>query len=176
MAMDQERSRYDSVMIGALLYLPVQVIERRVTQAVAGYGFSDYRPTHRIVFQFCRPEGSRLTELAERAGVTKQTMGETVEYLVQHGYFERVPDPTDGRATLIRRTERGWDVSRIARQVVEELQQEWAQGLGEKEFAQLLQHLRRLATFLDEPTGPAGTPQINQPPRAKQGASRPKRP
>lgn len=172
--MGQDTSRYDSLMIGALLYLPIRVLERRVAQAIATYGFADYRPTHQVVFQFCRPEGSRLTELAERAGVTKQTMGESIEYLVQHGYFERVPDPTDGRAILIRRTERGWDVNRIARQVVEEIQQEWAQTLGEASFSQLLQHLRRLAMLLDEPPGPASTPQTKKAPGQKrsQGAPR----
>ena len=143
--MAEQSTRYDSLMIGALLAIPVQVIGRRVSAALAQQGFTDYRPTYQVVFQWCRPEGSRLTELAERAGVTKQSMGEIIDVLDQRGYVERVPDPTDGRAILIRRTERGWEVNRIARQVVEQLQQEWAQALGEEQFAQLLHDLLPIA-------------------------------
>ena len=53
------------------------------------------------------PEGSRLTELAERARMTKQSVGEVATDLEQRGYVERVPDPADGRAKIIRLTERG---------------------------------------------------------------------
>ncbi len=148
--MSEQSTPYDSLMIGALLAIPVQVIGRRVLAALAERGFTDYRPTYQVVFQWCKPEGSRLTELAERAGVTKQSMGEIIDVLEQRGYVERVPDPSDGRAILIRRTERGWEVNRIARQVVEQIQQEWAQALGEEQFAQLLHDLRRLAILLDE--------------------------
>jgi DNA-binding MarR family transcriptional regulator len=154
--MTQDQFHYDSLMIGALLALPLQVIGRRVANALARHGFTDYRLTYQSVFQWCRPEGSRLTELASRAGVTKASMGEIIDALVQRGYMERVPDPTDGRALLIRRTERGWEVNRVARQVVEEIQQEWIHALGEEQFTHLLDALRQLATILKEPPGAAG--------------------
>ena len=153
--MTQKSSVYDTLMIGALLAIPTQVIGRRVVAALVEHGFTDYRPTYQPVFQWCRPEGSRLTELAERVGVTKQSMGEIIDVLEQRGYVERVPDPTDGRAILIRRTPRGWEVNRIARQVVEQVQQEWAQALGQERFTYLLDTLRQLALVLDEPTGAA---------------------
>ncbi|HLZ24209.1 MAG TPA: MarR family winged helix-turn-helix transcriptional regulator [Ktedonobacterales bacterium] len=161
--MTKQSTPYDSLMIGALLKIPVQVLDRRVAAALAERGFTDYRPTYQPVFQWCRPEGSRLTELAERIGVTKQSMGEIIDVLEQRGYVERVPDPTDGRAVLIRRTERGWQVNRIARQVVEETQQEWRQALGEEPLAHLLDALRQLAAVLDEPVGAGGHPEANKP-------------
>ena len=110
--MTQKTSDYDTLVIGALLAIPTQVIGRRVAAAVVEQGFTDYRPTYQPVFQWCRSEGSRLTELAERAGVTRQSMGEMIDVLEQRGYVERVPDPSDGRAILIRRTQRGWGVNR----------------------------------------------------------------
>ena len=138
----EEFSPYNALMIGALLTIPMQEITRRVSTAL-----------QQQVFQWCKPEGSRLTELAARAGMTKQSMGEIIDVLEQRGYVERVPDPTDRRAALIRRTERGWQVNRVARQVVEEVQREWAKALGEEAFGELLQHLRHLALLLDEPLG-----------------------
>ena len=164
--MTQKISVYDTLMIGALLAIPTQVIGRRVAAALVEHGFTDYRPTYQRVVQWCRPEGSRLTELAERVGITKQSMGEIIDVLEQRGYVERVPDPTDGRAILIRRTPRGWEVNRIARQVVEQVQQEWAQALGQERFTSLIDTLLQLALVLDEPIG-AAHPDANMPPKKR---------
>jgi DNA-binding MarR family transcriptional regulator len=163
----EETTPYDSLMIGALLTFPVQVIGRRVTAALVEQGFTDYRHTYQPVFQFCQPEGSRLTELAKHAGITKQSMAEIIDVLEQRGYIERIPDPTDGRAMLIRRTQRGWEINRVAREVVEQIQQEWAQTLGEERFKHLLETLRQLALFLNEPLGAGGHPEANKPPKKR---------
>jgi DNA-binding MarR family transcriptional regulator len=163
----EEATPYDSLMIGALLTFPVQVIGRRVTAALVEQGFTDYRPTYQPVFQFCQPEGSRLTELAKHAGITKQSMAEIIDVLEQRGYFERIPDPTDGRAMLIRRTQRGWEINRVAREVVEQIQQEWAQMLGEERFRHLLETLHQLALFLNEPLGAGGHSEANKPPKKR---------
>ncbi len=147
---------YESIMIGALLSIPMQVLSRRVTATLIERGYTDYRSTYQPVFAMCRPEGSRLTELAALAGVSKSTMVETVDALVERGYFERVPDPADGRAVLIRRTKRGWEVNRIAREVVEQAQAEWTEALGEERIHALLDTLRQLAIYLNEPLGASG--------------------
>jgi DNA-binding MarR family transcriptional regulator len=167
MHVTEETTPYDSLMIGALLTFPVQVLGRRVAAALAEQGFTDYRLTYQPVFQFCQPEGSRLTELAKRAGITKQSMAEIIDVLEQRGYVERIPDPTDGRALLIRRTQRGWEINRVARAVVEQVQQEWAQVLGEERFRHLLETLRQLALFLNEPLGAGGHPEANKPPKKR---------
>jgi DNA-binding MarR family transcriptional regulator len=161
----EESPPYNPLMIGALLTLPVQVIGRRVAAALVEQGFTDYRLTYQPVFQWCQPEGSRLTELAKRAGTTKQSMAEIIDVLEQRGYVERIPDPTDGRAILIRRTQRGWEINRVAREVVEQIQQEWARALGEERFTHLLETLRQLAVLLNEPLGAAGHPEANMPPK-----------
>ena len=151
-----DSTKYESVMIGALLTFPMQALSRRVTATLIERGYTDYRSTYQPVFSMCQPEGSRLTELAALASVTKSSMVETIDALVERGYFERVPDPTDGRASLVRRTERGWEVNRIAREVVEQVQAEWIQALGEERFAEMLGTLRQLAIYLNEPLGASG--------------------
>jgi DNA-binding MarR family transcriptional regulator len=147
----------DRYLIGALLHIPAQVLNRRVASALAE-DFPDYRPNYAAVFQWLGPDGDRISDLAERCGVSKQAMGETVSWLEQHGYVERVPDPSDGRATLVRRTELGWRVNRIAREQVEATQAEWISALGEADFAELRRLLRRLVRLLDHPGGVAGHP------------------
>jgi DNA-binding MarR family transcriptional regulator len=147
----------DRYLIGALLIVPAQVIRRRVSAALVD-DFPDYRSNYDAVFQWLGPDGDRISDLASRCGVSKQAMGETIDWLERHGYVERVPDPNDGRATLVRRTELGWRVNRIAREQVEATQAEWTRALGEADFTQLLLLLRRLVKLLDHPAGVAGHP------------------
>jgi len=163
----EESTPYDELMIGALLTIPVQEITRRVSAALRQQGFTDYRPTYQVIFQWCKPEGSRLTELAERAGITKQSMGELIDAMEQRGYVERIPDPTDGRATLIRRTERGWQVNRVAREVVEQLHQQWTRAIGEEAFTELLHHLRCLALLVETPPGASEPTAATPSPKSK---------
>jgi len=65
-------------------------------------------PAHTAVFQHIEADGSRLTDLAERAQITKQSMGYLVDYLEERDYLERHADPSDRRATIICLTDRGW--------------------------------------------------------------------
>ena len=63
------------------------------------------REGHGCVFGFIDLDhGSRLTDLADRSGLTKQAVGEAVAELERKGYVERVPDPLDGRAKIIKLT------------------------------------------------------------------------
>ena len=82
-------------------------------------------------------EGTRLTELAERARMTKQSVGEVTSDLEQRGYVERVPDPSDGRAKIIRLTERGRDAQALGIGLIDEIEQEWAERFGADRVAAL---------------------------------------
>lgn len=138
----------DGFLIGSLLGIPLDELGRRVQEGCVAAGLGDIRPAHRPVFRFLAPEGERVTELAARAGASKQAMGYLVDYLVQHGYLERLPDPTDGRAQIVRRTERGWEVNRVARRVVADVQAEWSAALGADHMAELLRLLGALCQHL----------------------------
>ena len=104
---------------------------------VATTEYSDIRISHGCVFGNIDPEGTRLTELAERARMTKQSVGEVTSDLEQRGYVERVPDPVDGRAKIIRLTERGRDAQSLGRGLIDEIEREWAERFGEERVAAL---------------------------------------
>src|SRR4051812_36848702 len=95
------------VNTGVLLFLPYRAMESRVFAGLAEQGYDDLTPAQARVFQRVADQGSRVTDLAEQAGITKQTAGFLVDQLERAGYVERVPDPVDGRARLVRITERG---------------------------------------------------------------------
>ena len=123
--------------IGILLRGPYQEIVRRIADELAEAGFDDIRPAHTAVFQHIKAEGSRLSELAQRAQLTKQSMGYLVDYLEGRGYVERRPDPTDRRAILIFLTERGWEQVRAALRIIAAIEDEWTQRLGSGRMEEL---------------------------------------
>jgi DNA-binding MarR family transcriptional regulator len=117
-------------------------LQRRIEAA----GYTDLRPGHGCVFGTIDPEGSRLTDLAERAHMTKQTVGEAANDLEQRGYVERVPDPSDGRAKIIRLTARGREAHAIGSAMIDELERDWAQRFGEERIAALRDALEAITT------------------------------
>ena len=76
--------------LGLLLFIPYRAIESQVFAAVQAAGFADLTIAQARVFQRIGPDGTRLTELAQAAQVTKQTAGFLVDQLEKAGYVERV--------------------------------------------------------------------------------------
>ena len=89
-----------------LLGQALTVLQLEITRGVNEAGH-EVRTAHSAVFGNIDHEGTRLTQLAERAGMTPQAMSELVDDLVARGYLARIPDPTDGRAKLIVLTDLG---------------------------------------------------------------------
>ena len=141
----------DGFLIGSLVSAVAADLERRVLEGYHAAGFTDIRAAHAHIFRLLPSEGCRITELADRAYSSKQAIGYLVEYLEDHGYVERVPDPNDGRAQIVRRTERGWEVNRTARRLVQQIQTEWAQQVGEERMASMVEALRILVHLLGVP-------------------------
>ncbi len=136
-------------MLGALLRIPFQAINARITTDLEIAGYTDLRPAHFAVFQHLPGDGARQTVLAERAQMTKQSMGALVEHLIAGGYLERVADPADGRAKIVLRTDRGWEIERIARSSITQLENEWGEKLGQERLHECRQFLQDLAMLLE---------------------------
>jgi DNA-binding MarR family transcriptional regulator len=103
--------------------------------------------------------GSRVTELADAAGMTKQSMGELVDYLEGRGYVRRHPDPRDGRARIVSPTEAGRRGIEAAVGCLAEIEADLAERMGEDELKRLSGLLWELTAFLDE----AGTARTDTP-------------
>lgn len=143
------QNQKDQRMLGAMLRIPFQAIVARISEGLRARGFTDLRPAHFVIFQHIRPEGSRLTELAEQAQITKQSAGALVDTLMAYGYVERLPDPKDGRAKTVRLTKRGWELDKAAREILSRVEQEWAEQLGDQRLAQLKQTLKDLIALIE---------------------------
>lgn len=136
-------------------------IEFRAELVEAGYG--DVRPTHGCVFRFVHENGMRLTELAQRAGMTKQSIGEIVDDLEARGYVERIPDPADKRAKLIRLTEKGEQAQRVGFGLFSMIEQRWAERYG----ADRIEGLRELLEEIAAAEAPQLVPELSQAAREK---------
>lgn len=139
--------------LGALLRRPYEALAREVYGALAAQGFPDVRIAHSGVLRHIRPSGSRVTELAERAGMTKQSMAYLVDALAGLGYVESVPDPRDGRAKLVRLTARGhalWETL-IALSAAAEAR--FAARIGPARLASLRGLLEELAGAIEPKNG-----------------------
>jgi len=107
--------------------------------------FADIRPTHGCVFRFVKGDGKRLTDVAELAGMTKQSVGEIVDDLVARGYVERIPDPDDKRAKIICLTERGERAQATGLALFAKVEKQWAKRYGAKRIAQARELLEEVA-------------------------------
>ena len=135
--------------LGLLLFIPYRAMETAVMTSLAAAGFDDITLAQARVFQRIGRDGSRLTELAEAAQVTKQTVGFLVDQLERAGYVKRAPDPRDGRARLVHVAERGHAAIRASAGVVAEVEQRWTAHLGARRSAQLREALTKLREITD---------------------------
>jgi DNA-binding MarR family transcriptional regulator len=92
------------------------------------------------------PNGIRVTELAKRARITKQSMGEMVDAMEAAGYVERIPDPSDARARLVCLSAKGRAAGRLARKLVREVEDEWAEAVGAARLTSLRETLRMIVS------------------------------
>ena len=143
--------------LAQLLKHPYEALLVRLHEELAEAGFADIRPSHGCVFQYTEPEGSRLTDLARRAGLTKPTLVAAVHDLERLGYVERLPDDGDRRAKIVRLTTRGAAAAAEGARIIGEIEAAWASRLGEQHARQLRQALEELHAIVS-PTATAGQP------------------
>src|SRR3954452_23211491 len=125
-----------AINFGVLLFIPYRHMENRILRAIRDAGFGDVTLAQARVFQRIAPGGSRLTDLAEQAQMTKQSVAGLVEELERMCYVRRVPDPNDRRARLIQIDKRGRQAARTAQVAHDEIQAEWRSHLGARRFTQ----------------------------------------
>jgi DNA-binding MarR family transcriptional regulator len=91
----------------AIVDKTARMMREEMITAMRARGYEWAQPAHNSVFATLPPEGARSADMAERAGITRQSMGEVIRDLAERGVVEMVPDPSDGRAKIVRFTEQG---------------------------------------------------------------------
>lgn len=146
MPFSQKKSpiKTEDILIGALLRVPAQVIHRRIIADLNVAGFDELRLPHIAVLQFPGPDGVRPTELAERAGMSKQAMNQLLRSLEDLGYIARSDSPDEGRTRIVRFTKRGHAAYAKIYEILQDIEREWRDELGSTAFGQLKELLVRV--------------------------------
>ena len=142
-----EAQPFGPPLIGALLRVPWEAVQRHMLERLHEHGFDDLDAAHLTVFQYPGPQDARPTELAARLRISKQALNYLLGQLERLDYLERRPDPDDLRSKRLALTPRGISAIGVIRDAVGELETTWAQRLGPRRFAQL----RRLLHELNQP-------------------------
>lgn len=141
-------SDQDVPNIAVLMFVAHRAVEQEVMTALEAAGFDATLAQSRLAARI-GPNGTRITELAESAQVTKQTASVLVDQLEALGYVERVSDPSDARARLVRLAARGRRAQAVARRVETKVFARWREHLGDRGLAQLERQLVRLREITD---------------------------
>ncbi|QRK04308.1 MarR family transcriptional regulator [Archangium violaceum] len=138
--------------VGQLLLKCARLLDERAVARVnrEGEAQARLRPAHTRLVAHIDVEGTRLTELARRLGVTKQAVGQLVEELVQQGTLELAPDPDDKRARRVRFTPRGMGAIAHGLEVLHQLETELARKVGTQRMRALHETLGELLEALEQ--------------------------
>ena len=134
--------------VGAMLGIVWQWVRDQLYAGVVAAGFDDLNAAHVGLWRYPGLEGLRPSHLADRRGITKQSVNELLGHLEQRGYLLRVPDPADGRARVIRLTSKGWQLQKTIYAEAGAAQTRIAEILGPRRFAQLHRSLDLLTEQL----------------------------
>ncbi len=131
-------------MIGALLRIPWEAVQRHMLERLHERGFEDFDAAYLNVFQYPGPQGTRPSELAARLRISKQALNYLLGELERLGYLERRSDPDDLRSKRVALTPRGTSAIGVIRDAVAEVETAWVERLGPERFAALREFLLEL--------------------------------
>ena len=138
--------------VGAMLRVVWQWVRDQMYAGVVAAGYDDLNAAHVGLWRYPGLDGLRPSQLADLAGITKQSVNDLLGHLERHGYLGRVPDPADGRARVIRLTSKGRQLEQTIYAESGAAQLQIAEILGPRRFAQLHSSLELLTERFTEAT------------------------
>lgn len=144
------RVKPDRKPLIALVHDADKAFQAHMVRSAHEHGRPDIKPAHNHVFAILGDEGDRAADLAVRAGITRQSMGEVIRDMVDIGILEMAPDPKDGRAKIVRYTPEGKRFSSGGLRHLRDLEDRFEQEFGaDYEAARVV--LERVVGLLGEP-------------------------
>jgi DNA-binding MarR family transcriptional regulator len=107
--------------------------------------FPGLRVSHFRLLELIPDSGGRITDLAGLAGMTKQALGQHVDYLQELGYTESERLPEDRRVRLVRRTGKGDEAVLFSQAAIGRVEDQWKEQLGGERYELVCQGLRELS-------------------------------
>ena len=130
--------------VGALLRMAWEALQSELYDELRAAGFDDLREVHRPMLRYPPIDGMRPTDLAGHVKLSKQATNDLIRDLERMGYIRLERDPADGRARIIRYTERGWRMYRAGADFSRDIGQRWAAKIGQRRYEQFHATLRAI--------------------------------
>ena len=137
--------------VGALLRMAWEALQAEIYVELQAAGFGDLREVHRPLLRYPPIDGMRPTDLAAHLKLSKQATNDLLRDLENLGYLRLERDPTDGRARIIRYTERGWHLFRTGSRISHDVGQRWARAIGRQRYDQFHATLRAIVDLTHGP-------------------------
>jgi DNA-binding MarR family transcriptional regulator len=134
--------------LGRMLLKLERKFTKQVLEKLASDNIKDITLRHFVVIPYVDHKGIRAIEIAKQAGISKQAVSKLVDELVNKGYLELKPDPTDGRASLVYMSSRGHEFLELALKYTRQIESQWADKVGKKDF---LIMKSAMTTLLEDP-------------------------
>jgi DNA-binding MarR family transcriptional regulator len=130
--------------VGGMMRMAQKWVMDQLYAQIRASGYEDLGRFHVDMFRANIPDGLRPTEVAEQLGITKQSVNQAVRDLEAGGYLTLEPDPTDGRARVIRLTAKGHRLHDLAYTVALSAEQAIARQLGPRRFSEFKKSLEEI--------------------------------
>jgi DNA-binding MarR family transcriptional regulator len=144
-----EPPRPDVKPLIALVERANRALQSDMVRRAHAAGHTEVKMAHNSVFGTLHSEGARAADMAARAGITRQSMGEVIRDMVALDLLEMRSDPNDGRAKVVTYSEHGLAVAGDGFGYLGELERRFAEEFGEEEYAVARDVLDRLIDVLD---------------------------
>ena len=144
-----ELPRLDRKPLIALVDRVNRALQTEMVRRAHVEGHVEVKMAHNSVFATLSRQGSRAADMAARAGITRQSMGEVVRDMVGLGILEMRTDPDDGRAKVVTYSEHGLNVAGDGYRYLAKLERRFEEEFGEEEYAVARDVLERLVGLLD---------------------------
>ena len=131
--------------VGAALRLATEVVREEIFARVQDAGHPGFTGATFPLWRFEGLDGRQPSDIARTSGLSKQAVNDQLGALERHGYLERVPHPADGRARIVRLTERGWQLDRAVRAAAQQVEEAWSLDVGEPTWQDFRAVLDRIA-------------------------------
>jgi len=132
-----------------LLLHSSRVVNNAIIRDLIRRGYTDLRSTHTALLSNLDQDGNTITEIAERAGMTKQAMGRIADELEKKGYILRQELQEDRRVRLVRFTDTGWELMLESFEVLSDLEQSYAKLIGKKHMKSVFDGLRKFVDAVE---------------------------
>lgn len=133
---------HDRFGTAALLLGAATQLVDGIQSGMAERGFDDVRPSHGFAFVRISRGDATVIDVASHLGISKQAASQLIEQLVQRGYVQRTPHPTDARSALLSLTARGRACTRAAEESAAETISGWERSVGRARMESLAATLR----------------------------------